>query len=135
MGKKTKVVIDVNVFISAFGWNGKPLQIMELLEKGKLRNCISEEILRELSIAISYPELSLTKEIQAKILEFALIHSDFYEPTESAGIARDPDDNKFIDCALSAKAKFIITGDEDLLSIKQYKHIKFVSPAEFLRDF
>lgn len=99
---------------------------MELLEKGKLRNCISEEILRELSIAISYPGLSFTKEIQAKILEFVLIHSDFYEPAESAGIARDPDDNKFIDCALSA---------EDLLSIKQYKHIKFVSPVEFLRDF
>jgi putative PIN family toxin of toxin-antitoxin system len=56
--KGKKVVIDTNVFISAFGWGGKPLRIIELLEKGEIRNCISEEILIELCSALAYPKIN-----------------------------------------------------------------------------
>ena len=53
MGTGQKVVIDTNVIISAFGWGGKPLEVTELLEKGEIRNGVSEETLNELIIAIS----------------------------------------------------------------------------------
>lgn len=45
MGKGEKVVIDTNVFVSAFGWGGTLLKVIELLEKGEITNCVSEEIL------------------------------------------------------------------------------------------
>lgn len=134
MGKKTKVVIDTNIFISAFGWGGKPLRIMQLLEKGRIINCISEDIFTELRIAITYPKLGFSKKIQTNILEFVLSYSDFYESTEKVNVSADPDDNKFIECALSSKAGYIITGDEDLLKIKNYKNIKFISPDQFLKS-
>ena len=134
MVKIEKVVIDTNIFISAFGWGGKPLTIIELLEKGEIRNCISEAILNELSAALAYPKLDFQQKLQSNILEFVLAYSKFYEPKEWINVAPDPKDNKFIECALSADAKFIITGDKGLLSIKQFRGIKFVTSESFLKS-
>jgi uncharacterized protein len=132
--KGKKVVIDTNVFISAFGWGGKPLRIIELLEKGEIRNCISEEILIELCSALAYPKINFPQKLQSDILEFILAYSDVYESKEHLNITPDPKDNKFIECALSANAKFIITGDKGLLSIKQSRDIKTITPDEFLKS-
>ncbi|MEW6162873.1 MAG: putative toxin-antitoxin system toxin component, PIN family [Nitrospirota bacterium] len=134
MGKGEKVVIDTNIFISAFGWGGKPLKVIELLETGVIKNCISEEILGELCTALSYPKLGFPQKLQSDTLEFVLAYSDIYEIKEHLNITPDPRDNKFIECALSAKAKFIITGDKGLLSIKQFRGIKTITPEEFLKS-
>jgi predicted nucleic acid-binding protein len=45
VGKKTKVVIDINVIVSAFGWYGKPREILALVTKGEIINFISIEML------------------------------------------------------------------------------------------
>ncbi|MBP1750235.1 MAG: hypothetical protein H6Q52_2774 [Deltaproteobacteria bacterium] len=49
------------------------------------------------------------------------------------GICKDPDDDIFISCALSAKAQYVVTGDKALLDVKRYKKIEIVSPAEFVK--
>lgn len=128
-----KVVIDVNIFISAFGWGGKPLRVVELLEKGKIRNCISEEILNELCIALTYYKLGFPKKLQANILEFVIAYSDIYEIENHLNIASDPKDNKFIECALSSNARFLITGDKGLLSLKRFNGIEIITAKEFLK--
>lgn len=68
-----------------------------------------------------------------EILEFVLAYSDFYTPEENIKLAPDPKDNKFIECALEAHAKFIITGDKSFLSLKQVKSIRIVTPEDFLK--
>lgn len=133
MGKGEKVVVDTNIFISAFGWGGRPLEVIELLEKEEIRNCISEEIFNELFTALSYPKLAFPIKLQTEILEFVLARSDFYTPKENIKLAPDPKDNKFIECALEAHAKFIITGDKSFLSLKQVKSIRIVTPEDFLK--
>jgi uncharacterized protein len=133
VGEGEKVVIDVNVFISAFGWGGTPFKVIELLEKGEIRNCISEEILNELCRAVNYPKLAFPHELQTNIIEFIVVYSDIFVIKKHIEVALDPDDNKFIECAIAAGAKYIITGDKDLLSMKQYKSIKIVTPVAFLQ--
>lgn len=135
MGPGEKVVIDTNVFISAFGWGGKPLKIIELLEKGAIRNCISKEIIEELALALSYPRLNFSYKIQSEILEFVLAYSDFCEPKERVDITSDPDDNKFLECAVFADARYIITGDKGLLSLGQFRNLKIITPEDFLGEF
>ena len=49
-------------------------------------------------------------------------------------VEEDPDDDKFVECALAAKARIIITGDPHLLSIKKYKNISIVTPREFIES-
>ncbi|MBI5195918.1 MAG: putative toxin-antitoxin system toxin component, PIN family [Nitrospirae bacterium] len=134
MGKGEKVVIDTNIFISAFGWGGNPLHIIELLEQKKLINCTSEEILNELNCALSYPKLDFPQKLQTYILEFVLAHSNIYKTEKHLKIATDPGDNKFLECAVSANAKFIITGDKKLLSIKQFKNVKITNADDFLKE-
>lgn len=133
MGESEKVIIDTNIFISAFGWGGRPLEVVELLEKEEIRNCISEEIFNELFVTLSYPKLGFPIKLQTEILEFVLAYSDFYTPKQKLKLTPDPKDNKFIECALTANAKFIITGDKGLLSIKQFRGIKIVTPEYYLK--
>jgi len=47
----------------------------------------------------------------------------------------DPDDNKFIECALECKANYIISGDTHLLNLKEYEGIKIIKSSEFLKVF
>ena len=48
-------------------------------------------------------------------------------------VARDPDDNAVLECALTASARFLITGDEDLLVLHPFQSIEIVRAANFLR--
>ncbi|MDI6689943.1 MAG: putative toxin-antitoxin system toxin component, PIN family [Actinomycetota bacterium] len=47
-------------------------------------------------------------------------------------MCRDPEDDKFIDVALAAKADYLVTGDKDLLVLKNYRGVKILKPKEFL---
>ena len=47
-------------------------------------------------------------------------------------VDKDPDDDKFIECAVALKAVFVITGDKALKAIQEYMKIKIVTPNEFL---
>lgn len=47
-------------------------------------------------------------------------------------LCRDPDDNKFLDCAIEGKAKYLITGDQDLLILKEIMRVQIVTPRRFL---
>ena len=50
-------------------------------------------------------------------------------------IKDDPDDNKFIECAVTNNADYIISGDNHLLNLREYENIKILSPKEFLNYY
>lgn len=133
MGAVTKVVIDTNVFISAFGWDGKPETVLSLMEDRKIVNCISTEIYNELERVVAYPKLKFSPTLQVKILEFVFSWSRFVQPKEAvAVVADDPDDDKFLACAVAANAAAIISGDPHLLALGSFRGIPVVTPAGFL---
>jgi uncharacterized protein len=133
VGKSKKVVIDTNVFISAYGWGGTPLKVVQLLEKEVIRNCVSEKILEELHNAIAYRKIAFPVNLQTDILEYVLAYSDVYETKKRFAVTPDPDDNRFIECAISANAKFIITGDKSFLFLSNFKDIRIIAPRAFLQ--
>ena len=49
-------------------------------------------------------------------------------------ICRDPNDDKFIDCAVDSQSKYIVSGDKDLLAVDKYSGVEIVTVADFLRD-
>jgi len=133
VGKITKVVIDTNVFISGFGWDGKPEAVLQLVEIGSIANFITSGTFEELKRVISYPKLKFSSSLQTKILEFAFSYSQFVNSGRTVSLIKeDPDDNRFIECALSAHAAFIISGDPHLLKLGEFEGIRIVGPAEFL---
>lgn len=56
-----------------------------------------------------------------------------YEPQEHLAVARDPADNKIIECVAASNAKVIITGDKGLLSLNRYREIDILTPEDFLK--
>lgn len=127
-----RVVLDTNAFVSSF-YGGKPREVINLWKRGKIEICISEEILEEYLRVLSRGGagkesleelLDLLK--TGEHLQFARIEKPYRV------VKKDPHDDKFIECAIAAGAKYIISGDRHLLEVKEFMGVKVVTPSEFL---
>jgi putative PIN family toxin of toxin-antitoxin system len=119
-------------------WGGKPAQIIKAAEQGKVCLIISEEIVREISQVLNYPKLKKVYETgglghEALIAAvFKIVR--FVKVTNSVKIVLEhPADDKFIECALETKAKYLVSGDKHLLKVGEYKKIQIVSVNDFLQ--
>ncbi len=131
-----RVVIDTNVFVSSF-FGGKPRRIIDLWKEGKITLCLSSSILEEYIDVLQ--RIGLKDEIELQEL-LNLFRSGFNlifttQTPKLNIVARDPSDNKFIECAVKLQAKYLVSGDKELIKIKKYMDIKILTPAEFLNIF
>jgi putative PIN family toxin of toxin-antitoxin system len=141
VGKKEKqvkrVVLDTNVLISALLFRGGLSKIVGLWQKGKIIPVISKETFRELLTVLEYPKFSLTQEEIDPIIKYEIL--PYFEIVEVVkdvkGISGDPEDDKFISCAISGSADYIVSGDKDLFDLKQYKSIKIIKASDFLKMY
>jgi len=141
MGKKPeeviRVVLDTSVIISALLFRGDLSRMVTLWQRGRITPVISKETFDELVTVLKYPTFSLSSDEVKALMENEIL--PFFEIVESdkgfRGVCRDPDDDKFISCAISARARYIVSGDKDLSELKKYKTVKIITPAQFLRMF
>jgi len=128
-----KIVIDSNVFVSSLFWKGNPRKIFDRVIDGFDELFIIDEILEEIKEVLSRDKFDIeTKEVNdyVKIIEnFSqkIVHNNIIE-----NVSRDMDDNKILKCAFEGNVEFIITGDKDLLVLREYKSIKILNPKEYL---
>ncbi|EIE01055.1 MULTISPECIES: putative toxin-antitoxin system toxin component, PIN family [Leptospira] len=129
-----KVLIDTNVYISAILFGGKPKVILEELISGKIIGYISDSILKEIEETLKKPKFKLSEEF------ISIVLSEIESLTEKivnislkdyAGL-RDRDDYHILESAISAKVDYLITGDQDLLVLKNLKSLKIISPEQYL---
>jgi uncharacterized protein len=130
-----KVVIDTNVFISSF-FGGNPRKIIRLWEKGEIVLCLSRLIVDEYVAVLRRLGMNNERELTELLKLFAQgFHVLFAGKTPKLQVVeKDPDDNKFIECAVALNCEFIISGDKHLKSIQNYMGIRIVSPTEFLES-
>jgi putative PIN family toxin of toxin-antitoxin system len=141
VGKRPKkvgrVVLDTNVLISALLFKGRTARIVTLWRKGKIVPVMSRETFDELRRVLEYPKFSLSqREIKAIIEEeilpfFEVVDVD--RPVEK--VARDPDDDKFIACAIAGKATCIVTGDKALWDLQVNESVKICHVSDFMKIF
>jgi len=132
----TRLVVDTNVFISSF-FGGNPRKVIDLWKSGEITLCLSKPIVDEYIEVLHRLELQDEKELEEMLSLFAHgFHLVYTAKTpELHVVEEDPDDDKFIECAVSLKAKFVITGDSAVRKIQDYMRIKIVSPRELLSIF
>jgi putative PIN family toxin of toxin-antitoxin system len=127
-----KIVLDTNVLISGIFFSGPPYQILKAWQEGKIEVIASEKILTEYQrvaeeLSQQFPSVDIDQ-----ILELLTIHAEIVDSRDfQVTICEDPDDNKFISCALASKSKIIVSGDKHLLKINGYKGIQVLKPREF----
>lgn len=127
-----KIVIDTNIYISAIFWGGKPREIVDLGRSEKILIFTSSAIENELAEKLSTKFGLAEDEVKNILLDF----STFTIPTAVSihveAVSDDPEDNKFIECAITCDADYIVSGDGHLLSLKEYAGIKILKASEFL---
>lgn len=112
---------------------------MDLLRQGLFEVAVTEDILDEYRDTLGEERIRkrhgyTPEQIDATLTDLTAVASII--PVERlqhiAAVATDPDDNKFIECAMAAGADLIVSGDKHLLGLKAYGGVQMLSPAEFL---
>ncbi len=129
--KEIKVVIDTNIFVSAHITPGKVIQkIIDEWVEGKFTLVISKLILEEIIEVFRSKEIDLEK--IRKLLNLISQKAVLVEPKTKIDVVKDdPEDNKFLECAVKGNAEYIVSGDKHLLLLKQFKNIQIIEPKKF----
>ncbi len=127
------VVMDTNVFVSGVFFTGPPYQILQAWQAGEFDLAVSQEILDEYRrvgeiLAEERPNIDLNPALNF-VIEYATVYKSakLKEP-----VCEDPDDDKFLACALASGSKVIVSGDKHLLKVSGYEGIEVLKPREFV---
>lgn len=133
-----RVVVDTNVLVSAFLWEGTPGRLIELAGEQVVQLFTSRALLDELAATLAKKKLvkplaatGLTAE--QMLANYRRIASLVTARQLTEQVSRDADDDAVLACALAARAHLVVSGDDDLLILKAFLGIPIVSPAEALR--
>ena len=129
-----RIVLDTNVFASSF-FGGKPKQIIDLWARGHVTLCLSPAIVQEYTAVVRRLGLDERPELDEFLDLFRRGHHTCFASAvpDLQVVASDPDDDKFIACAVALRARAIVSGDHHLLDLGIYIDIPIVPPSEFLR--
>ncbi len=129
-----RILFDTNVLFASFISHGVCAGLYEesLLHA---RIVVSEEILEELEEKL-ISKAKLTKAETAEIIHAVRSDAELTEaPPFPSPVCRDPDDDRVLAAALAAKADLLVTGDQDLLVLKEFEGIPILTPRECLARF
>lgn len=130
---RKRIVCDTNILVSALVFpGGSPDKVVALARMGKVDLHISPFILNEfkkvLEEKFNYSEGEIRKRSQ-RIINISTI----VEPREHVStIKEDEPDNRILECAIEAKADFIVSGDKHLLSLKEFQGIPIIRATELV---
>ncbi|MFQ6057596.1 MAG: putative toxin-antitoxin system toxin component, PIN family [Anaerolineae bacterium] len=127
-----RVVFDTNVLISGLLWRGKAYQCLLLARSGVVQAIYCSEMMAELSEKLRDKFRFSENRIRAVVHDVRR----FAERVEISGtlsvVEADPDDDKFVECAVVGRADAIVSGDRHLLDMDRYQNIPILSAAEFI---
>lgn len=137
---KLKVVIDTNVAVSGLLWGGVPNEILKLARDGFIEVCTTKTIIEEFIKVLGYPKFQkrltdLNLSIEEVVDYYEDIVSLYKENAITDIVKEDDSDNRFIEAAIDSNSNIIISGDDHLLDIKEYKSIMILRPKEFLEVY
>lgn len=133
-----KIAIDTNVVISAFlKPYSNPALILALVVQREVNLCLSKNILTEYQGVFAYQKFKHLNQDKIKIFLNQIKQDALWiEPQLTVNILKDdPEDNKFLECALAAKADFLITGNTKHFPLHSFYRTRIVMPVEFLRYY
>lgn len=134
MRNDRRYVFDTNTLVSAalFGGGTPGEAFRYALKTGVV--LLSKATFEEIDEVIAREKFDdyLTAEERGAFIEALVDRSRFANPTEEVKACRDPDDDKFLELAVSENATCIVSGDLDLLELDPFQGIPIMEPADFL---
>ncbi len=132
--EKLKVVLDTNVYISAFTHRqGIAFQVWLLAATSRYKLVASPAIIKETAEVLRRDFYKNDVEVIKIIKLISKVAEIVLPTTELKVITQDPDDNAILECAITGEAHLIISGDHHLLRLKSYQKIGIIRPIDLLR--
>lgn len=127
-----RLVLDTNVLVSAaLKPNGLERTALLIALTKPARLYVSQPILQEYGDVLARPELKIRKGLRRQFLQLIRNRSYLVKPKRRLEVAGDPEDNRFLECADSARADYLITGNRRHFP-KFWKQTKVVTAREFV---
>lgn len=130
-----KIVVDTNVLISGVFFGGFPRQILSSIVEKRISAFATTEIVDEYEEIVQEMVSRKQGHLNREILSPLIGALEIIESVSNIQISRDPDDDKFINCAKDAHALYIVSGDKDLLVLQQYENIQIITAKEFCERY
>lgn len=130
-----KIVVDTNVVISGVFFGGNPRRIVEAIVNGSINAYATADIMDEYMEIIDSMITRKQGKLSLRILSPLFSSFKVIEGKSQIAVCRDPDDDKFLECAVDAKALYIVSGDNDLLDIEAYDGIQIITAKEFCEKY
>ncbi len=133
MPNTLRVVADSNVIISAFHRGGQPLRVLQAARRGSIRLFYSPFILEEVTRILTSTKFAWLSERVGEAL--AGLPGEVTIPgPRRLHVVEDEPDNRILECAVAARASFLVTGDQHLLSVGRYFRTRIVTVRDFLAE-
>jgi putative PIN family toxin of toxin-antitoxin system len=131
-----KVVVDTNVFVSAVFFTGPPYEILKAWRDRRLTLVLSPEILAEYQatgdeLANQFPDVDLTPWLELVATLGVIVHA----PALPEQVCTDPDDDKFLACAIAGRTKVVASGDKALRATSGFRGVSVLSPRQFIDKY
>lgn len=131
-----RVILDTNVFISGVLFGGPPFQILDSWRNGKINIVLTEEIFDEYQRVANELSKQFRQTDISTLLDLLTINAIWVEaPPLPMSVSADPDDDKFLACALASKTRVIVSGDKHLIDVSGYRGIAVVKPKTFIDNY
>jgi uncharacterized protein len=127
-----RAVLDTNIIVSS-ALGGALVLVLEKWDQGKFTVVVTSDILDEYFQVINRPKFKLKQETIDKITRYLYQFSEFVVPEEQIRVIEaDQKDDKFLEAAVAGKVDFIVSGDNHLLDLKEFRNIPIISGREFI---
>jgi putative PIN family toxin of toxin-antitoxin system len=127
-----RLVIDTNIVISAaLKPDGLQRTVLLLAIAKPARLYVSEAIAAEYGEVLARPELKIRRGLRQQLLDLIKHRAQIVKPARSLQVAKDPDDDKFLECAEAARADYLVTGNQRHFP-KFWKKTKVITSREFI---
>jgi len=130
-----RVVFDTNIWISGLLWRGKPYQCLLLARGGVVQHVHCIQMMADLSEKLRETFRFSENHVEAVLYDLRRVSERREITGDLRIVAADPDDDKFIECALVAGAAAIVSGDHHLLELGSHAGIPILSAAAFVARF
>ncbi|MCI2132674.1 MAG: putative toxin-antitoxin system toxin component, PIN family [Eubacterium sp.] len=126
-----RIVIDTNVLASGVFFGGAPRLVLEAISSRNIDAFATSEILEEYHKTIDRLMVKYGGQFNAEGLSRFQMMINLVDVHTKVTVCRDPDDDKFLGCALDSRAVYVVSGDKDLLTLKNYEGIEIITAREF----
>jgi putative PIN family toxin of toxin-antitoxin system len=131
-----RAILDTNVLVSGIFFSGPPARILNAWRRGEVQFALTPEIIDEYIrvagiLAAEFSGIEINP-----ILNLIITKSDIFQPLKLQNqVCEDPDDDKFLACALSSGSRIIISGDKHLLKLSEFQGITILTPRAFVARY